>query len=208
MNEQTLRERVVAGIRGDIVSGHLEPGAVYSAPYLADIYHVSVTPVREALLDLVKEGLLEPVRNKGFRVLEPSDQDHDEIAQLRDLLEPPTAGLVARIATETQIAHLRNLASDIERYAIANDVAKYVEADRNFHLAVIEITGNKRLLEAVSTLRSQARLFGLQRIADKGGLQSSSEEHNQLMNAIERHDSTRAEEIMREHLGHIRKEWS
>jgi len=208
MNEQTLRERVVAGIRGDIVSGQLEPGAVYSAPYLADIYHVSVTPVREALLDLVKEGLLEPVRNKGFRVLEPSDQDHDEIAQLRDLLEPPTAGLVARIATETQIAHLRNLASDIERYAIANDVAKYVEADRNFHLAVIEITGNKRLLEAVSTLRSQARLFGLQRIADKGGLQSSSEEHNQLMNAIERHDSKRAEEIMREHLGHIRKEWS
>ena len=208
MNEQTLRERVVAGIRGDIVSGQLEPGAVYSAPYLADIYNVSVTPVREALLDLVKEGLLEPVRNKGFRVLEPSDQDHDEIAQLRDLLEPPTAGLVARIATETQIAHLRNLASDIERYAIANDVAKYVEADRNFHLAVIEITGNKRLLEAVSTLRSQARLFGLQRIADKGGLQSSSEEHNQLMNAIERHDSTRAEEIMREHLGHIRKEWS
>ena len=90
----------------------------------------------------------------------------------------------------------------------ANDVAKYVEADRNFHLAVIEITGNKRLLEAVSTLRSQARLFGLQRIADKGGLQSSSEEHNQLMNAIERHDSTRAEEIMREHLGHIREEWS
>ena len=48
MNEQTLRERVVAGIRGDIVSGQLEPGAVYSAPYLADIYHVSVTPVREA----------------------------------------------------------------------------------------------------------------------------------------------------------------
>ena len=55
MNEQTLRERVVAGIRGDIVSGQLEPGAVYSAPFLADIYHVSVTPVREALLDLVKE---------------------------------------------------------------------------------------------------------------------------------------------------------
>jgi DNA-binding GntR family transcriptional regulator len=59
----------------------------------------------------------------------------------------------------------------------------------------------------VAQLRSQARLFGLRRIAEKGELAQSSEEHNLLLHAIENKDAPLAEKIMRDHLGHVRHEW-
>jgi DNA-binding GntR family transcriptional regulator len=198
---------LTAEIRASIITGQMAPGEVYSAPVLAARYQVSVTPVREALLDLVKEGLLTPVRNKGFRVVEPSDEDLDEIAKVRDLLEPAAVAEVARNATPEQLAQLRALASEISRYAKQGAIEEYIQADRNFHLAVIAATGNSRLLEIIGRLRGQARLFGLAKIAEAGQLEASSRDHDDLLAAIENRDGPRAEEIMRAHLGHVRTDW-
>jgi DNA-binding GntR family transcriptional regulator len=203
----THRERLTAEIRASIIAGQMAPGEIYSAPVLATRYEVSVTPVREALLDLVKEGLLTPLRNKGFRVVEPSDKDLDEIAQVRDLLEPAAVAEVARIATTQQLAQLRLLAAEIARYAKQGAIEAYLQADRDFHLAVIAATGNSRLIEIIGRLRGQARLFGLKKIAELGQLEASSQDHEDLLAAIENHDGLRAEEIMRTHLGHVRTDW-
>ena len=86
------RDRIGAALRAAIVSGAMEPGVVYSAPSLAVRFGVSATPVREAMLDLVREGLVETVANKGFRATEMADSDLDEISELRLLLEPPCRG--------------------------------------------------------------------------------------------------------------------
>jgi DNA-binding GntR family transcriptional regulator len=203
----THRERLTAEIRASIIAGQMAPGEIYSAPVLASRYEVSVTPVREALLDLVKEGLLTPLRNKGFRVVEPSDEDLDEIAQVRDLLEPAAAAEVARTATTQQLAQLRALAAEIARYAKQGAIEAYLQADRDFHLAVVAATGNSRLIEIIGRLRGQARLFGLKKIAELGQLEASSQDHEDLLAAIENHDGHRAEEIMRAHLGHVRTDW-
>jgi DNA-binding GntR family transcriptional regulator len=203
----THRERLTAEIRASIIAGQMAPGEIYSAPVLASRYEVSVTPVREALLDLVKEGLLTPLRNKGFRVVEPSDEDLDEIAQVRDLLEPAAAAEVARTATTQQLAQLRALAAEIARYAKQGAIEAYLQADRDFHLAVVAATGNSRLIEIIGRLRGQARLFGLKKIAELGQLEASSQDHEDLLAAIENHDAPRAEEIMRAHLGHVRTDW-
>ena len=71
---QSLREQVAQALRGALVAGEMRPGTVYSAPALATRFGVSATPVREAMLDLAKEGLVEAVRNKGFRVVGLSDR--------------------------------------------------------------------------------------------------------------------------------------
>lgn len=206
-SQVTLRERLVAEVRASIIAGHMSPGGLYSAPIIATRYEVSVTPVREALLDLVKEGLLTPVRNKGFRVVEPSEQDLDEIAKVRDLLEPAAVAEVARNATAEQLGLLRLLAAEISRYAKQGDIEEYLQADRNFHLALIAATGNSRLVEIIARLRGQARLFGLQKIAEAGQLEASSRDHDELIAAIENRDPRLAEEIMRAHLGHARADW-
>ncbi|MGN6600433.1 MAG: GntR family transcriptional regulator, partial [Actinomycetes bacterium] len=89
---QSLRERAADALRAALVAGEMRPGVTYSAPSLAAQFGVSATPVREAMLGLAKEGLVEAVRNKGFRVTELSDRDLDEITELRSLVEVPTVG--------------------------------------------------------------------------------------------------------------------
>ena len=72
------RDQVADALRAALIAGELEPGEVYSAPVLAVQFGVSATPVREAMLDLVREGLVDIVPNKGFRVTAVSERQLDE----------------------------------------------------------------------------------------------------------------------------------
>ena len=65
----SLREQARQVIRGLVITGQMQPDQLYSVPRLAAELGVSATPVREALLDLEREGLLEAERNRGFRVV-------------------------------------------------------------------------------------------------------------------------------------------
>ncbi len=204
----SLREQVVQAIRAAIVSSEMAEGVVYSAPALAARFEVSATPVREALLDLAKEGLVEPLRNKGFRVTVVSEADLDEIHQLRTLLEVPGVGQVARSITAEEVTELRTLAALIEAALEAGDILGYLEADRLFHLALLGLTGNQRLVDIVGTLRSQTRMYNLHRVAEQGGLALSLEEHSGLLDRLAASDADGAEEVMRRHLRHIRFSWA
>ena len=64
----SLRESVTESLRAAIIAGTLKEGTLYSAPALAAAFGVSATPVREAMMDLTREGLVETVKNKGFRI--------------------------------------------------------------------------------------------------------------------------------------------
>ena len=74
-------------IRSQIVSGRLEPGSLHSIGAIAERLNVSITPVREALHDLAKDGLIEMRRNRGFVVRRPNEEELDEIVGVRTMLE-------------------------------------------------------------------------------------------------------------------------
>ena len=80
-------------MRTEIISGQSPPGTMYSVPTLADDLGVSTTPVREALLELARNGLIEPVRNRGFRVVEPTLEELSQLFEVRELLKcvPPNS---------------------------------------------------------------------------------------------------------------------
>jgi DNA-binding GntR family transcriptional regulator len=204
----SLRETVMRALRAAIVSGEMEPGAVYSAPSLGARFGVSATPVREAMLDLVKEGLVTSLPNKGFRVTEVSDADLDDITQLRLLIEPPTVrAVVPRIPAE-DLPELRRMAQDIVDGADNGDLISYTEADRLFHIRILEYSGNRRLVEMISELRSHTRLLGLAPLVERGALRDSSLEHLTLVDLIEARDEAGAEALMRQHIEHVRGEWA
>lgn len=77
LKQTNLREQAKEVIRAGIIGGELVPGQVYSATTLSGRLGVSQTPVREAMLDLANDGLVEPVRNRGFRVMTVADADLD-----------------------------------------------------------------------------------------------------------------------------------
>ncbi|GGQ82372.1 GntR family transcriptional regulator [Kitasatospora griseola] len=206
--QERLRDQVAHALRAALISGELRPGVVYSAPALAADFGVSATPVREAMLDLAREGLVEAVRNKGFRVTELSDRDLDEFTEIRALIEVPTVGRVARTAAAEQLEALRPQAEAIVAAARKHDLIGYLEADRQFHLDLLALAGNARLVETVGDLRKRSRLYGLNRLDQRGELVSSAEEHLELLDVLLTGDAKAAEECMTRHLGHIRHLWA
>jgi DNA-binding GntR family transcriptional regulator len=205
---QSLREQVVGALRAAVISGEMQPGRVYSAPSLAARFHVSATPVREALLDLTKEGLVESVRNKGFRVTEVTDKQLDDITELRALIEVPMVTRIAPEITIRQVRALRPLADAIFEAAREGDLIGYIEADRRFHLALLELTGNAQVLEVVDELRNRTRLYGLAKLVQEHALTASAQEHHEILDALEANDPAWTEDAMRRHIGHVRGLWA
>lgn len=205
---RSLRSQVTEALRGALVSGELEPGTLYSAPTLAARFGVSATPVREAMLDLAKEGLVDAVRNKGFRVTVVSDRALDELTEIRELLEVPTVARLAGQLSAEDIDELRLMVAGIEQAAEAGDLIRYVEADREFHLRLLALSGNEQLVTVVGELRARARLYGLHRLARQGDLATSAREHSALLDALEAGDAEGVEKLMRQHLGHVRGIWA
>ncbi|MGH8866537.1 MAG: GntR family transcriptional regulator [Actinomycetes bacterium] len=207
-SRQNLREEVEHALRAALVSGELKPGSIYSAPLLAAQFGVSATPVREAMLDLAKQGHVQVVRNKGFRVTELSERDLDEVTHLRALIEVPTIRDIARSASQDEVEALRPLAGEIEKSAARGDLATYLDADRRFHLTLLGLAGNQRLVDVVGNLRSQTRLYGLPELASSGALVASGREHVELLDLLLERDARAAERLMRRHIGHIRGAWA
>jgi DNA-binding GntR family transcriptional regulator len=204
----SLRERVAESLRAALVSGRMVPGTTYSIPALAEQFGVSATPVREAMLDLVNEGIMSAVPNKGFRVVELSDAELDQITELRRLLEVPTVGELAGAIDRAAVRRLRSLADAVSDAARRGDVVAYVEADRELHLALLAEAGNPRLVEMVGRLRDQSRLYGLEQLAADGVLVDSAAEHIRLIDALESGDRRAAERVMAHHLDHVRGIWA
>ena len=194
------RERVADALRAALIAGELRPGEVYSAPGLAARFGVSATPVREALLDLAKEGLVDTVPNKGFRVTAVSDRQLDEYTHIRSLIEIPTTAALAGTADP--------VAEEIVTAAVAGDLIAYVEADLRFHLGLLALAGNAHLVEVVRDLRRRSRLYGLTALVEQGCLEASAQEHLEILDALLARDERAVRDVMARHLGHVRGLWA
>lgn len=210
-NQTNLRQQVADTLRALLITGRMRPGEVYSAPRLASEFGVSPTPVREAMLDLVGEGLVEVVRNKGFRVTALSDADLDAIAELRTLIEVPVMGWVARDC-KGDMAHgveaLRPIADAITAAAAAKDLIAYTETDTEFHIRFLALHGNAHVVEVVRELRHRSRMYALDALADAGVLALMSREHQSMVDLALARDEAGIRELMARHIGHVRSTWA
>ncbi|MEU5980504.1 GntR family transcriptional regulator [Streptomyces sp. NPDC047315] len=206
--QENLRDQVANALRAALIAGELRPGVIYSAPALAADFGVSPTPVREAMLDLAREGMVEAVRNKGFRVTEMTEADLDEYTEIRALMEIPIVGRITRTASAEQLEALRPVAEDIVTAAREHDLIRYLEADRRFHLELLALAGNRHLVTVVDDLRKRSRLFGLTDLDHAGSLVDSAQEHVELLDVMLTGDADAAQDVMRRHLAHVRSLWA
>lgn len=208
ITRSSVREQVRDILHAQVQTGELEAGAIYSAVVLAEQLGVSATPVREALMDLENAGLVEAVRNRGYRVRTISEADLDEIVAVRTLLEVPAMNLVLENASTAEIEALRPLAERITDAARRKDPTGFLVADSAFHTALLQLAGSPRLVKVVSELRGQTHLLGLRGLSASGDLESSGHEHTELVEALASGDAARAREVMRHHLQHARGIWA
>lgn len=118
----SLREQVGTWLRGALFTGDLVPGSTFSVPALAEQFGVSATPVREAVLDLVHQGLVVAVPSKGFLVVDPSAEWIAQSVEIRRLLEVPTTCRIAETVTVEQLTPLRRKAKQILTHARKGDL--------------------------------------------------------------------------------------
>jgi DNA-binding GntR family transcriptional regulator len=205
-----LREQALAHLRGMVISGGLRPGEIVSASSLAVTLGISATPVREAMLDLVSVGLLEPVRGRGFRVVALSDEDLDEILQLRLKLEVPTLVEIARLSAmkAADCQRLSALAARTTQAAERADLPRFLDLDRDLHLRLLALAGSRRLVDLVARLRDQTRLYGIEELARSGALVETANEHMALIDAISRGDCADVTTLATRHLQHTRGAWA
>ena len=204
----SLREQARKVIRGLIITGQMPADQLCSVPRLAVELGVSATPVREALLDLAREGLLEPVRNRGFRVVTLSPTELKNIYAIRTMLEVPSIAEIARAGLATaQLEQLRELAAATQRAADAGDLIEFLESDRKFHVGLIAVLGNKPLADLVESFRDRVRLHGFKSGKSGEYITRSAREHFQLLDLLSKRDEPGAVALMQQHLERSRRVW-
>ncbi|MGX5696178.1 GntR family transcriptional regulator [Agromyces soli] len=205
---QSLREQIERTLSSRIVAGEFAPGTVLTVPTLASEFGVSATPVREAMLNLARRGFLSPIRNRGFRVTEVSEEELRELGEVRVLLEAPPMRMIAGTLSAEVVAELEALAERIVSAGREGRFEDYLEADTAFHLALLEHAGNRHLVQLVRELRQQTRLVGLVNLSESDALVASSLEHAELVRLLVAGDGEGAEALMRRHIGHVAGLWS
>jgi DNA-binding GntR family transcriptional regulator len=206
-HQASLRDRIGQSLSAAIMSGELAPGVLVTVPTLAQQFAVSATPVREALLDLKQRGFVSSVRNTGFRVTAVSAEDLAEIVELRQLLEAPAMRDLATDFPGETMPHWRALADAITEHADKAELAEFIETDRDFHLGLLELRGNKRLVELVRELRSQTRMVNLVRMTRSRELAEVAAEHHRMLDLLASGDGSAVEALTRVHLAHVVDWW-
>lgn len=203
-----LRESVIEQLRASIVTGELQEGELISAPAIGAALGVSATPVREAMMDLVREGLVETVKNKGFRITGMTEKDLDDITALRLLIEPPAMPLVIGKISDEGFARLTELANQCQHGAESEDLVEYLKNDRDFHALLLSYADNPLLTELATSLRFRTRMYGLKALASMGKLTESTKEHHRLIDLVRQGKGEEAQQLLALHIGHARGQWA
>lgn len=197
---ESLTDQIRESILKAILDGELRPGELYSVQTLADSYEVSRTPVREALIDLSRQGMVSFERNRGVRILESSPEELEQILSMRILLEVPAA---YRAATAISDADLEKLGAELlkmESAAEADDEAVMMAHDRRFHELLNDAAGNERLALYVDSLRDLILTRGASTVGRSRSLDAIIDEHRAIYRAVVARDPEETCRAMREHL--------
>ena len=204
----SLRADATERLRVWITTGELEQGKLYTVGDLATRLGTSQTPVREALIQLANEGLVDVARNRGFRVSEITDDDLDEIVSCRLLLEVPLVAQVASMDVASSMPNLWRLAEETVSAVGEKDMESFLAWDREFHLALLRLVGNGRVIDIIARLRDQTRLYGIRSLAEQDNLLASANEHREILRAVECGDARSASSLMERHISHARGIWA
>jgi len=197
----TRGDDAYARIRRDILSCHLMPGASTTESQLMSDYGIGKNSVRIALVRLIQEGFVRSIPRQGYRITPITLKDVEEVFALRVQLEP----LAARLAcgrVDVELLRRLEVACRVpypER-ALSDQIGVFLDANREFHLAIAAASGNDRLLHTLASLLDEmSRLvalgFGVQRTKPE-----IKHDHNAMIDAFIAGDGRRAETIARRHI--------
>src|SRR5262245_46813617 len=188
-----LRQSVYEALVELVIAGRLTPGQHLVETELARQLGVSRQPVREALHRLEAEGWVDLRPNQGAFVHVPTDEEVDQLLDVRELLEVETARLAATAATNGDLARLRVICHEGE----VGGTGRFVTVNTEFHAELARLAGNAVLAELAAIVGRRVRWYYRQ-VAPVRGHESCAE-HREMVEAIGAGDAERASSLARRH---------
>ncbi|MEX2570059.1 MAG: GntR family transcriptional regulator [Gemmatimonadota bacterium] len=184
----TLADRVYQIIRNRILNRELAPGEFIREQEVSRATGVSRTPVREALHRLASEDFLERVPHRGFRVPDKPWESLLDVYPIVTALEVLAGSLSFERLGTPAVRRLRKLNSELRRVAQSGDAKEPMRLNNAFHKALSDASGNQRLSELLDQLREQVALLDVWYFSIPEHLETSIDEHEQIVDAIEAKD--------------------
>lgn len=197
----TYKEQAYDLIKEAILYQKFQPDAIYSQEAICQELGISRTPVREALLELQKEGYIVFCRGKGIQIVSLDDKAIHDILETRLYHEMAVAELAAKRATAEDLAEIGGCLEEQRRNLDAQDIDLCYHLDHRFHRAIAKAAHNERLMRAVDDiLNHYLRFEELAIYKNYNGASAIMTEHTLLYEAIRDHDPEKACAAARDHL--------
>ena len=201
---ETASAVVYRRLRHEILWLQRKPGEPIVEKDIAHAQGVSRTPVREALLRLVGEGLVDTVPKSGTMVARIPLTRLPEAIVVRKALEQVTAGEAATRARRSDVTNLRAILERQREADAAGDRTAFHRADEAFHAAIAEVAGYPGIWSLIQSVKAQVDRYRLLTLPQPGRIARVIEEHAAVVTAIAQHDGPRASIAMGHHLDGLR----
>lgn len=201
MNEYLpLRDVVFNTLRQAILRGELKPGERLMEIALANRLGVSRTPVREAIRMLELEGLVIMIPRRGAQVAQITEQDLNDVLEVRLGLEELAVRFACERITDEEIKALGMAVKEFEKKMSNNDLSAQAEADVKFHEIIYGATHNQRLVQIINNIREQMYRYRIEYLKDVESRKTLVKEHYEICDALKRRDAESAVEKMCIHI--------
>lgn len=190
-----LTDSAYLAVKRDIVECVLVPGSEVTEPELGSRYGFGKAPLREALIRLAHESLIEAIPRSGYRISPVTIQDVQDIFDLRLLLEPTAARRAAGHIEASVLTNLNELCRSGYTPGDRGTESAFLSANRQFHVAIAAASGNGRLAKIIEHLLEETeRLFHLG-LAVRDRTDEMQHEHEGLLRAVVDGDPDAAERM-------------
>jgi len=198
---QTLRERIYLNIREAITKRMLLPGERIIEKNIAEELNVSITPVREALLQLNVEGFVEIKTHRNVVVKQISLTEIAELYEIQGVLEGYAARRASLNLNDKDLSKIAKLTEKMEKYLGLNNVEKFYESNKEIHEIFLKKSKNQSIYDLVSKLNLRKTLFRYRVtfLTRKDVMKKALDDHKKILDAFLAHDSDTIERLVREH---------
>ncbi|MBP1968567.1 DNA-binding GntR family transcriptional regulator [Virgibacillus natechei] len=203
-----LTSQVYDVLRSKIIAGEYSPGDKLDIHKLADEFGVSRSPVKDAINQLVYDGLLEIIPRKGTYVTELNFTEFIEVLDARLMIELWAGKQVIQFISADKVENWGQIVQEMDSLLKATPFPfeTYNKVDRKFHMTLIEWTGNNKIIELFSSLNTHV---SLSRIVHSTSLESTTKRHTDhwhLYEAMRERDFSAFSNVITEHINSLKKE--
>ena len=198
-NVASLTDQAYTKLRRDILSCVLQPGSEVSEADIADRLLMSKTPVREALGRLRVEGFVKAFPRRGYQIVPLTISDMDELFDVRAIVEAGCGELAAERITDEELNRLEALADVSYDVATMASLDTFISSNRDFHLAIANASGNRRLHEMVYKQLDELERFFYLGARTRDVNREVHVDHHRIVEVLRSHDRQAARQIMIDH---------